>query len=53
MTSAKKINMLLGTPGEKIWQRGYFHRILRDDKDYDALTEYILMNPHNWLLDKE
>lgn len=53
MTSAKKINVLRGRPGGKVWQRGYFDHILRDDKDYDALTEYILMNPYNWLLDKE
>jgi len=53
MNSAKKINALRGTPGQKIWRRGYYDHILRDDKDYDALTEYILSNPQNWLLNKE
>lgn len=53
MNSTKKINALRGTPGQKIWQRGYYDHFLRDDKDYDALTEYILSNPQNWLLNKE
>ena len=53
MTSAKKINVLRGTLGQTVWQRGYYDHILRDDRDYDALTEYILTNPQNWLVDKE
>jgi len=53
MNTARKINRLRGTPGQTVWQRGYYDHILRDDRDYDALTEYILTNPQNWLVDKE
>ena len=53
MNAAREINRLRGTPGQTVWQRGYYDHILRDDRDYDALTEYILTNPQNLLVDKE
>jgi putative transposase len=31
--------------GRKIWQRGYFDRVLRDDEDTRGVVDYILMNP--------
>lgn len=53
MNSAKEINLLCRTPGRQVWQRGFFDRILRDDQDYDTLSEYILTNPLRWGLDKD
>jgi putative transposase len=53
MNTAKRINDLRGTPGNHLWQRGYYDRILRIDKEYDALVEYILTNPQRWGVDKD
>lgn len=53
MNTAKRINLLRGTPGEAVWQRNYYDMILRSDKDYDSLVEYIMTNPQRWGLDKD
>lgn len=49
----KRINILLNTPGQRIWQRGYYEHIIRDDKDLDNVREYIANNPFKWSLEKE
>jgi REP element-mobilizing transposase RayT len=38
---------------EKIWQRGYYEHIIRDEQDYKKIYEYIEANPINWSLDEE
>ena len=53
MNSAKRINDMRGTPGERVWQRGYYDRIVRIDREYAATVEYILSNPARWGLDKD
>lgn len=35
---------------KKIWQRGYYDHIIRDEADYLRIVEYILNNPLNWEL---
>ena len=39
--------------GRKIFQRGYYDHIIRNDKDYDVKWQYIEDNPANWLQKKE
>ena len=53
MNSAKAINQLLNTPGSPVWQRGYYERIIRDEREYERITRYIEINPLNWVLDEE
>jgi putative transposase len=53
MNSAKRINEIRGTPGEHVWQRANFDRIVRIDREYAATVEYILSNPARWRLDKD
>lgn len=36
----------------KLWQRSYYEHIIRDEKDYLQIAEYIEYNPLNWALDK-
>jgi len=43
-----RINELRGTPGTKVWQRNYFDRIIRDEKELDRIREYIETNPVRW-----
>jgi len=39
-------------PG-RLWQRNYFERIIRDDKELDKFRSYILHNPDRWVEDEE
>ena len=43
-----QINKLRATPGEKFWQRNYYEHIIRDEKDYETIYEYIRANPLRW-----
>ena len=36
-----------------IWQRNYHDRIIRDQKELDAIRKYIETNPMNWMKDDE
>ena len=35
--------------GYSIWQRNYYERIIRDDKEYYNICEYIQQNPLKWI----
>jgi len=35
-----------------LWQRGYYDRIIRNDNEYEQLSEYIHSNPMRWQLDR-
>jgi REP-associated tyrosine transposase len=37
---------------EFTWQPRYYDRVIRDDKEYTNIREYIYDNPKNWLSDK-
>jgi REP element-mobilizing transposase RayT len=39
-------------PG-RLWQRGYYERILRGEKELNGARRYILENPMKWAWDKE
>ena len=47
----KQINTLRKTPGKSVWQRNYYDHIIRDEKDYYQISEYIVCNPENWAHD--
>ncbi|BCR04283.1 hypothetical protein DESUT3_13520 [Desulfuromonas versatilis] len=40
------------TPICNVWQRNYYERIIRDDRELAAIREYIANNPAQWGLDK-
>jgi len=44
----RRINNIRGTPGGKVWQRGYYERIIRNEREYDAVRAYIIANPDRW-----
>jgi putative transposase len=46
--SAKQINILRGTPGIPVWQRGYHDRIIRDAESLSIIRRYIIANPRHW-----
>ena len=35
-----------------IWQRSYYEHIIRDEKDLQKISEYIINNPAKWQEDK-
>jgi len=51
--SARKINELRGTPGGPVWQRNYYERVVRSERELNAIREYIRANQLNWHLDRE
>lgn len=38
--------------GESIWQKSFYDHIVRDEKEYIKIAEYIENNPANWVLDQ-
>ena len=38
--------------GLKIWQRNYYERIIRNEKEYLKIKEYIKNNPKMWYRDR-
>lgn len=47
----KQINIIRGTPGKKVWQANYYDHIIRNDKEYERIADYIEMNPELWQSD--
>jgi len=43
--ATRAINLLRGTPGGTVWQRGYYERVVRDEDELEALREYVIGNP--------
>ena len=41
------------TDVDKVWQRGYFDRVIRDEDELNRIREYILQNASKWAEDKE
>jgi len=37
---------------KKIWQRNYYDRIIRSEKELDKIKKYIFENPSKWELDR-
>ncbi|MBZ0306522.1 MAG: transposase, partial [Anaerolineae bacterium] len=50
--STRRINVLRQTPGAAVWQRSFHDRIIRDEREWDALRGYILTNPGRWTEDR-
>ena len=51
--SAPRINATRGTPGASVWQRGYYERSVRNERELDLTRKYITSNPRNWRTDRE
>ena len=49
----KRINRLQNVAGRPIWQRNYYERIIRNEREMDRITRYIESNPTRWAEDEE
>ena len=48
--TAAAINRRRATPGARLWQRGFFDHVIRDEHDFDRVREYIATNPTRWTM---
>jgi len=37
----------------RLWQRNYYEHIIRNERDYQGIVDYIILNPQNWESDEE
>ena len=37
----------------RVWQRNYYERIIRNERELNAIRQYILDNPNQWDVDRE
>ena len=50
--TTKAINQLMGTPGQKLWQRSFYDHVIRNEADYLRAWQYIDDNPAHWAEDE-
>ena len=49
----KGVKTLEWTPfNGKLWQRNYYDNVIRDEKSYEKITDYITNNPYYWEEDR-
>ncbi len=46
--SARRINQLRNLPGEAVWQRSFYDRIIRNEWEFHNIRDYIQTNPQQW-----
>jgi len=51
--TAKRINQIRNTQGIRVWQRNYYDRVIRNDKELDAIRQYIQANLENRKSDQD
>jgi len=47
--TTKRINEIRQTPGESVWQRNYYDRIIRNDGELERARRYVRLNPARWI----
>ena len=51
--SSKRINTLLNNDSKFHWQRSFYDRIIRNEKELFSIRRYIEQNPLRWEIEKE
>ena len=51
--SARRVNGMRRMSGNPVWQRNYYERIIRDDRELQNVRQYIQENPRHWGDDAE
>ena len=46
--TTKRVNTCLNTPGRRLWQPRFHEHIVRGEKDYEMIWQYIENNPVKW-----
>jgi putative transposase len=50
--STRKINVLRDNHGCSVWQRDYYDRVIRSEKELANIRQYIADNPQKWEMDE-
>jgi REP element-mobilizing transposase RayT len=48
-----RINNMRVSKGADVWQRGYYERIIRNEREWHATQQYIANNPLRWQEDRD
>src|SRR5271155_3295996 len=48
-----KARKLLGRPDERLWQRNYFERVIRNEREFNKVSRYIAQNPARWEFEQD
>ena len=51
--TSRKYNRMKNTKARKLWQRSFYDRIIRNEKELYNIRKYIINNPLKWALDSE
>ena len=51
--SARRVNIDRDSIGEPVWQRNYYEHVVRNERELEAVREYILANPAKWEEDED
>ena len=51
--TTRQFNATEGTPGQPLWQRNFYERVIRNADELDRVGEYIVANPLLWETDRE
>ena len=46
----KQSDLQIGLNGTKLFQRSYYDHVIRNQRDYDEVWQYIENNPRKWLI---
>jgi REP element-mobilizing transposase RayT len=51
--SSKRMRAIEPALPSRVWQRGYYERVVRNEHELEAITAYIAANPQRWSHDAE
>ena len=49
----KQVNAQYNMAGERLFQRSYYDHVIRNQRDYDEIWQYIENNPRKWVMQKQ
>jgi REP element-mobilizing transposase RayT len=52
-TAATRVNKLRGLLGTAVWQKSFYDRIIRNDREFEYVQKYIRNNPIKWAEDRD
>ena len=51
--ASRRINEVRNAPGTPVWQRNYYERVIRNERELNAVRQYIQHNPSRWAKDAD
>ena len=51
--ASKRFREIPNNPEKRLWQQNYYEHVIRNERDYQAIFDYIVANPMNWDKDEE